>query len=80
MVIDLHAHFVPRKFLEAIEKEGAAVGASIRPGAEGPTLVVAGRPYGPITRHYHELKPRLTEMDKAGVDMQVLSLNPPMVY
>lgn len=80
MIIDLHAHYVPQSFLEAIDKEGAPFGASLRRDGGGPTILLAGRPYGPITRHYHETKPRLADMDKAGVDMQVLSLNPPMVY
>ncbi len=80
MIIDLHAHYVPRSFLEAIEKEGAPFGASLRRDGGNPTIMVAGRPYGPITRHYYETKPRLADMDKADVDMQVLSLNPPMVY
>ncbi|HWU40333.1 MAG TPA: amidohydrolase family protein [Candidatus Acidoferrum sp.] len=80
MIIDLHAHYVPRSFLEAIEKEGGPFGATLRRDGDDPTILLGGRPYGPITRHYHETKPRLAEMDKAGVDMQVLSLNPPMVY
>jgi aminocarboxymuconate-semialdehyde decarboxylase len=80
MIIDLHAHYVPQSFLEAIEKEGAPFGATLRRDGGDPTILVAGRPYGPITRHYYEMKPRLAEMDRAGVDMQILSLNPPMVY
>jgi len=80
MIIDLHAHYVPKSLLEAIEKEGGPHGASIRHDSEGPTMMVDGRPYGPITPHYFETKPRLKEMDKMGVDMQVLSLNPPMLY
>lgn len=80
MIIDVHAHYVPKSFLEVIEKEGAPLGATIRQDREGPTVLLGGRPYGPITPHYHEAKPRLKEMDKAGVDLQVLSLNPPMVY
>lgn len=80
MIIDLHAHYVPQGFLEAIEKEGEPFGASLRRDGGDPTIVVAGRPYGPITRHYYETKARLGDMDRAGVDMQVLSLNPPMVY
>lgn len=79
MIIDVHAHYVPESFLEAIEKEGAPHGASLRQDGGNRTIMLAGRPYGPITRHYHETGPRLADMDKAGVDMQVLSLNPPMV-
>ena len=80
MIIDLHAHFVPPSFLEAIEEDGAPYGASLRRDGGYPTMLVAGRPYGPITRHFYETKARLVDMDKAGIDMQVLSLSPPMVY
>jgi aminocarboxymuconate-semialdehyde decarboxylase len=80
MIIDLHAHYVPESFLEAIEKEGTPYGATLQRAGRYPTILVGGRPYGPITRHYYETKPRLADMDKAGVDMQVLSLSPPMVY
>src|SRR5256885_16931088 len=80
MVIDLHAHFVPRAFLEAIEKEGGPYDASVRRDGKDPTILVGGRPYGPITRHYFETRPRIAEMDRTGVDVQVLSLCPPMVY
>src|SRR5207237_813112 len=80
MLIDLHAHYAPRSFLEAIEKEGGPYGASVRRDGRDLTMVVGGRPYGPITRHYFETRPRIAEMDKLRVDMQVLSLCPPMVY
>jgi aminocarboxymuconate-semialdehyde decarboxylase len=80
MVIDLHAHYIPPSFLEAIDREGGPHDASIRRDGKDPTIVVRARPYGPITRHFHETRPRLAEMDKAGVDVQALSLCPPMVY
>ncbi len=80
MIIDIHAHFVPQGYLEAIRAEGAAHGATLREGPGGDvTIVVAGRPFGPITRHYWDLAARLADMDAAGVDVQVVSLNPPMV-
>lgn len=80
MVLDLHAHYLPRSFLDAIEKEGGPYGAFLKKDGGDPTILVAGVPYGPICRHYYETPPRLADMDKAGVDMQVLSLSPPMVY
>src|SRR5205823_8430705 len=48
MLIDLHAHYVPPVFLETIEKEGAPFGASVQGDGGDPTIVVGGRPYGPI--------------------------------
>lgn len=80
MVIDLHAHYLPRSFLDAIEREGGPHGAFLRRDGGDPTILVAGVPYGPICPHYYETPPRIAEMDRAGVDLQVLSLSPPMVY
>lgn len=80
MVVDIHAHFVPRGYLEAIRREGPAYGATLReePGGDV-TILVGGRPFGPITRHYWDTEARLADMDAAGVDVQAVSLNPPMV-
>ncbi|HSN14725.1 MAG TPA: amidohydrolase family protein [Anaeromyxobacteraceae bacterium] len=80
MIIDLHAHYVSRGFLEALASEGGPYGASVIQNGGAPTMLVKGRPYGPITRHFHETRPRIAEMDKARIDLQVLSLCPPMVY
>jgi aminocarboxymuconate-semialdehyde decarboxylase len=80
MVIDLHAHYYPQSFLEAIATQGGPYGATVQRNGEAPTIVVGGRPYGPVTRHFHDMKARLKEMDKARVDVQAISLCPPMVY
>ncbi len=80
MIVDLHAHYLPRSLLDAIEKEGGPYGAFLRKDGGDPTIMVAGVPYGPICRHYYETPPRIADMDKAGVDVQVMSLSPPMVY
>jgi len=81
MIVDIHAHFVPRGYLDAIREEGGPHGASLRvePGGDV-TIMVAGRPFGPITRHYWDTAARLADMDAAGVDVQVVSLQPPMLY
>ena len=80
MVVDLHAHYYPQSFLEAIEKDGRPYKAAVRRNGGDPTIVVDGRPYGPVTRHFYDMKARLREMDKAGIDLQAISLCPPMVY
>ncbi len=35
---------------------------------------------GPIGKENFDLKRRLADMDRAGIDMQILSLSVPMVY
>ena len=78
--IDIHAHFVPEEYLRLIEAEGEPCGVSLRPGQNGPMIVVGQAVIGPITAHYHNLDVRLKAMDAQRVVVHALSLNPPMVY
>src|SRR4030095_7550071 len=78
--IDIHAHFVPEEYLRLIEAQGEPYGVSLRPGANGPMIVVGQAVIGPITAHYHNLDLRLKAMDAQKVTVHALSLNPPMVY
>jgi aminocarboxymuconate-semialdehyde decarboxylase len=78
--IDIHAHFVPEEYLRLIEAEGEPYGVSLRPGPNGPMIVVGQVAIGPITAHYHDLDLRLKAMDAEGVAIHALSLMPPMVY
>ena len=80
LTVDIHAHFVPEEYLRIIEAEGEPHGARIRPGPNGPMIVVGQVAIGPITAHYHDLDVRLRAMDKQGVTIHALSLMPPMVY
>ena len=52
----------------------------LRPGPNGPFIVVGQAAIGPITAHYHDLDLRLKAMDAEGVAIHALSLMPPMVY
>jgi aminocarboxymuconate-semialdehyde decarboxylase len=79
-VVDIHAHFVPEAFLEAIATEGGAYGLGLRAGPAGPMIMIGKVPIGPITPGYHDLDRRLRDMDRQGVTMHALSLMPPMVY
>jgi aminocarboxymuconate-semialdehyde decarboxylase len=79
-VVDIHAHFVPEGFLRLIETEGAAHGLTLRPGPDGPFIMIGSVPVGPITPGHHDLGRRLRDMDRQGVTMHALSLMPPMVY
>ncbi|TAJ99844.1 amidohydrolase [bacterium] len=78
--IDIHAHFVPDLYLRLIETEGEARGVRLRPGPDGPLILVGPVPIGPISAHYHDLALQLKAMDAQGVTVHALSLMPPMVY
>ena len=78
--IDIHAHFVPEEYLRLIETEGQSYGVSLRPGPNGPFIVMGQVAIGPITARYHDFSLRLKAMDAQGVAVHALSLMPPMVY
>jgi aminocarboxymuconate-semialdehyde decarboxylase len=78
--IDIHAHFVPEEYLRLIGTEGEPYGLGLRPGPNGPLILIGQLPIGPITPHYYDLKVRLESMDRQRVAIHALSLMPPMVY
>lgn len=80
LTIDIHAHFVPEEYLRLIEAEGEPHGVRLRPGPNGPFIVLGQVAIGPITSHYHDLDIRLKAMEAKGVAIHALSLMPPMVY
>jgi aminocarboxymuconate-semialdehyde decarboxylase len=79
--IDIHAHYFPERYLELIERAGAAFGASIdRSNPKGPVIVLRGSRTPPLDATYWDLDRRRRVMDKQGVGMHALSLTVPMVY
>jgi aminocarboxymuconate-semialdehyde decarboxylase len=78
--IDIHAHFVPEEYLRIIETEGEPHGVRLRPGPNGPMIILGQAMIGPLTAHYYDPDLRLKAMDRQGVTLHALSLMPPMVY
>jgi hypothetical protein len=70
--IDIHAHFVPEEYLRLIEAEGEPYGVSLRPGPNGPMIVVGQAVIGPITAQYHNLTP--AESNGHGVGVHASSI------
>ncbi len=82
MRIDAHAHFYPERFLDLIEGQGEGHAISIRREDAGGErkLIVAGREFFTFSPDFFDLDVRLEQVAASGVDMQVISLGPPMVY
>ncbi|HYC45273.1 MAG TPA: amidohydrolase family protein [Burkholderiales bacterium] len=79
--VDTHAHYFPQAYLDLIAKRGPRVGARVEE-IQGRTFIQVGLLLrtGPVTREFIDLDARLTEMDRQGVKVHVLSLTQPMVY
>jgi aminocarboxymuconate-semialdehyde decarboxylase len=81
LIIDFHAHLYPQPFMNVVaDSEGRyPIGVRTRPDGTR-CLWFEGIEYWTYAPAFHDVGMRLREMDAAGVERQVLSLGPPMVY
>lgn len=80
MKIDVHNHFYPTRFLEQLEKDGAAAGITVEKDEWGRQILVQhGNRVVTITPPMNDISQRIEDMAKAGFDMQILTLSAPSV-
>lgn len=81
MIIDTHAHLYPEAYLDLIEAQGDKYPVRIGRNAEGHrVLIFDNREFFTFFPGFYDVDVRLAEMEAAGVDFQVLSIAPPMVF
>jgi aminocarboxymuconate-semialdehyde decarboxylase len=79
--IDLHTHFIPRDCFDMVDDEGRPFGPSVRRDASGREVIfVDGVSLGPLLAPVTDPMVRLKDMDRSGIDMQALSINPSSVF
>src|SRR5438270_422240 len=73
-VINTHAHFFPREYLDLIRAEGGPYKTEWHEEADGSFVVsgTAGRA-GPLPPGVRDLEARIADMDRQGVDIQAMS-------
>ncbi len=79
-VIDIHAHYYPQTFLDALALETGSRGLRYQQGPKGPVIDVGPLHAGPLEPKFIDLELRLEAMHAQGVQTQALSLTQPMVY
>ena len=82
-VIDAHAHWYPREFVELMEKEGPANGGKMGKDDAGNPVVLSvngGTQTSVMRRNMIDLDLMIKEMDARKVNMYALSMTNPMVY
>ena len=80
MKIDIHNHFYPTRFLKQLEKDGPAVGITVEKDEWGrPIIVQHGNRVVTITPPMNDINKRLEDMERAGFDVQILTLSAPSV-
>jgi aminocarboxymuconate-semialdehyde decarboxylase len=78
--IDMHAHFFPREFLDALARDGGAPGFDVDFSRREAPVLVQGQVRTPLDQTYWDLPARIRRMDAQGVGLHVLSLTTPMVH
>ncbi len=80
MRIDFHNHFYPPGYLEKFEEWGKR-SFEFTPGPNGIKIVTQkGARFLAITPQHVSVEQRLADMDRVGIDMEVLTLTSPSVY
>jgi len=75
--IDIHSHVLTEETATLLRKEAPAAPVAIRPvDDDNAVLDVAGASYRPFPRGGFDVTRRLQDMDRMGVDVQVLSATP----
>ncbi len=77
MIIDFHTHFYPYPYLDELRKGGGY--SSLEQDSSGRYVIRYTGDYNIVTSPLVLLEDRLKEMDRTGVDVQVLSLTTPGV-
>ena len=81
MIVDFHAHLYPRVFMEELARVGGPHGVGLERDARGlEGLRFEGLFFWVYEPSFWDVEARIAELDQAGVDLQVLSMGPPMVY
>lgn len=79
MKLDLHTHYYPPAYFERIERSGGDFSFGTSPTGQRIIRYRGARFFG-ITAPMTDVSRRLEDMDRVGIDMEVLSLSTPNVY
>ena len=79
MKIDLHTHYYPPAYFERIERSGGDFSFGTSPSGQRIIRYRGARFFG-ITSPMTDVEQRLDDMDRVGIDTEVLSLSTPNVY
>jgi aminocarboxymuconate-semialdehyde decarboxylase len=74
MIYDVHAHCIPAEFRDWLERQGAPLGAAVVATEKGPAVRFADRvTTGAFREDLTDRELRLAELDRMGIDVQVLA-------
>ncbi|MBF8184582.1 amidohydrolase [Nonomuraea sp. K274] len=78
--IDLHAHLIDRAAIAILNGRFPELCPALSTGPDGYFLTYPGRPaLGPVPASMFEVEARLADMDRDGIDRQVVAVPPPQL-
>jgi aminocarboxymuconate-semialdehyde decarboxylase len=77
-IIDVHNHFYPEEFLREIERDSRTASLSRTNGGE--LRIHYAGDYSVVAESHWNVAARIEDMQRAGVDMQIISLTVPGVH
>ena len=80
MIIDIHAHYYPERYLRLLQAHGYPQGTVYSNAEPARAGEPGARTYKVHDRAFTELDRRIAAMDAQGVDVHALSLPPPYVF
>jgi aminocarboxymuconate-semialdehyde decarboxylase len=80
LIVDVHSHFFPDRFLKVLTREGAAHGAHVEEHPAGRIIWSSPRQSARVGPVFYDVAARLEALERWGIDLQALSLSPPMLY
>jgi aminocarboxymuconate-semialdehyde decarboxylase len=75
-VVDIHTHFFPESWPDLAERFGGDWPWMRRDSADTATVMIGAREFRPITSACWDPNVRLADMDRDGVDVQIVSATP----
>ena len=80
MNFDMHSHFIPQEFVDAIAKPGSVWQAKLVK-KEGQPWILHDQGYGyPLAPGFHDTAARLADMARTKLDMAAVSASPTIFY
>jgi len=80
LIVDIHAHLAPRPFVEEIRRAGNRWGIEFARGPGGADGFRVDDRFLPFPPAFYDLDARLEEMERMGVDHQVVSAVPMILF
>jgi aminocarboxymuconate-semialdehyde decarboxylase len=78
--IDIHSHYFPLSYLDVLENEGKQLGAEYQLTSQNLAIKAPPGSLPSLLPNIVNLDGRIADMDRQGVDVQVISLTNPMAY